>query len=441
MEKTIENSAIIKRLLLITSLLFAIGGLFAGNLSEMLPGLIKIITSPSQLTMDYFWLGGVGASFMNAAIVGFLCWLLLSVSKGTANSGTVMAYFLTVGFSFFGMNFVNILPCFLGTFLYSVAKRDSFGKYINFAMFSTAVAPFVSEMMFRYPEAETRALTVLGLVLGILLGTVAGFIMPALAAHSPNAHKGYSLYSAALPAGLIAFTYLAIFFKTRGIDTPVNTNIGDGFNLYANIFCCSLFVICAITGFLMNGKSFNGYTAIFKSTGYKTDFISANGLPVSLIHIGLYGLFIMAYYNLVGASFTGATVGAVFCMLSVSASGSHGFNVLPIMIGYAIASLFSAWTLNTQAIVVGLCFATGLAPITGRFGIIPGIISGILHGCCVTLVPALHGGFCLYNGGLTCCLLAIIAVPLLETFLTPSEHCCYRLFAPFVKSREASTQK
>ncbi|MEG2677874.1 MAG: DUF1576 domain-containing protein, partial [Oscillospiraceae bacterium] len=138
MEKTIENSAIIKRLLLITSLLFAIGGLFAGNLSEMLPGLIKIITSPSQLTMDYFWLGGVGASFMNAAIVGFLCWLLLSVSKGTANSGTVMAYFLTVGFSFFGMNFVNILPCFLGTFLYSVAKHDSFGKYINFAMFSTA---------------------------------------------------------------------------------------------------------------------------------------------------------------------------------------------------------------------------------------------------------------------------------------------------------------
>jgi hypothetical protein len=34
----------------------------------------------------------------------------------------------------------------------------------------------------------------------------------------------------------------------------------------------------------------------------------------------------------------------------------------------------------------------------------------------VTSVPALHGGFCLYNGGFTAALICIILVPELEKF-------------------------
>ena len=130
----------------------------------------------------------------------------------------------------------------------------------------------------------------------------------------------------------------------------------------------------------------------------------------------VYGLFILAYYNLIGAKFTGPTMGAIFCMLCCCCNGATPWNVWPIMVGYFLASLFGASAINAQGIIVGLCFASGLAPITGEYGIIAGIIGGILHYCLVTSVPAIHGGFNLYNGGFTAGIVCFLYVPILEHY-------------------------
>ena len=91
-------------------------------------------------------------------------------------------------------------------------------------------------------------------------------------------------------------------------------------------------------------------------------------------------------------------------------------NVFPIMIGYFLASRVGASALNAQAIVVGLCFASGLAPVSGDYGIIAGIVAGIMHYCIVTSTPAIHGGFNLYNGGFTACIVCFVLIPVLEHF-------------------------
>ena len=75
-----------------------------------------------------------------------------------------------------------------------------------------------------------------------------------------------------------------------------------------------------------------------------------------------------------------------------------------------------SWTLATQGILVGLCFASGLAPISGRFGFFAGAVAGAIHALLVTSVPLLHGGFCLYNGGFTAGIAAFLLVPVLECF-------------------------
>ena len=49
------------------------------------------------------------------------------------------------------------------------------------------------------------------------------------------------------------------------------------------------------------------------------------------------------------------------------------------------------------ALVVGLCFASGLAPIAGNYGWWAGILAGGMHYFLVTSIPAIHGGFSLYN--------------------------------------------
>ena len=81
-----------------------------------------------------------------------------------------------------------------------------------------------------------------------------------------------------------------------------------------------------------------------------------------------------------------------------------------------------AVTINAQAVVVGLCFANGLSPITGKYGWPFGILAGMLHFCLVTSVPLLHGGFCLYNGGFTAAFVCLALVPQLERFCKTREE-------------------
>ena len=78
--------------------------------------------------------------------------------------------------------------------------------------------------------------------------------------------------------------------------------------------------------------------------------------------------------------------------------------------------LGGVFPVNNQAIMVGLCFASGLAPIAGNYGWWAGILAGGMHYFLVTSIPAIHGGFSLYNGGFTSLVIATILVPQLETF-------------------------
>ena len=418
-----ESSKILRALLSAFSLAFLIGAICAPDRADMIGGFVRILTKPSLLTKDYFFseIGSISGAFLNAGLVGVVCCAMMYLPGTSIAGGTVAAYMLTVGFSFFGINFLNIWPFILGTFIYSLIRKQPFAKSINFAMFSTALAPLVSEVLFRYPDAEVHAVTLLGVVLALVIGIVVGLCMPALCAHAQNFHKGYDLYNAGPAAGFLCFAIFAIMYKTLGIQAPeIAATLGEGNAAFCNTFAIVCFVLCLLFGLLLN-NGFKGYGKLLLDPGHKVDFAAKYGIGPCVINFGVYGLFILAYYNLIGAKFTGPTFGVVWCMLAFCASGSTVLNVLPIMVGYFIASLFGASAINAQAIVVGLCFASGLAPVTGHYGIIAGIVAGILHYCCVTSVPAIHGGFNLYNGGFTSGIVAFVLVPVLEHFFKTIE--------------------
>ena len=92
------------------------------------------------------------------------------------------------------------------------------------------------------------------------------------------------------------------------------------------------------------------------------------------------------------------------------------------MLGYIIAATFGAFNINTQAIVVGLSFAGALVPIVGCYGMLSGVVAGFIHASIVTTVVTFHGGFCLYNGGFTSAIVAIILVPVLESFFIHNDE-------------------
>ena len=390
-----------------------------GPLSVSLRGFSAILTAPAQLTIDYFLLGTTGGTFLNVGLVGLGTTAVFAASGAALGGTSLMAFFLTIGFSFFGMNFLNIWPSILGTWLYTRAAREPFAAQVNIAVFSTALAPFVSEALFRYPAFDGQP--ALRLMLGVGLGALAGFLMPMLCRHSPNLHKGYTLYNAAAVAGFVGILLSSFMFRAAGVEIPSNTQIGEGHRLAVLGFALGTSLAALVAGFCLNGRSVKGYAALLHSTGHRCDFTQSAGVPLTLMHTGAFGLFATAYYVLTGAPMTGPTLGSIVCLLAIAPCGAHALNVLPIMLGYALAARFASFTLSTQAIVVGLCFAGALCPVSGRFGALAGVLAGAVHACMITSVVTFHCGLCLYNGGFTCGITAILLVPVLETFFTPSD--------------------
>lgn len=407
------------------ALAFFVAALCAPDAGDMLPGLLRLCTRPAQLTRDFFKpeLGGVAAAMLNAALVGAIYCALLFLPEAKVTGATVLGWLLTVGFFSYGINLLNLLPMLLGTFAYAKIKRQPFGKFVNFAMFSTSLSPLVTQALFYYPNVNPEPrLTLSGILLALAIGLVVGGAMPALCAHSPNFHRGFDLYNAGPAAGILGFLLFAILYKVAGVEAPpVAADLGEGHPVFVNGFCLIVFGLCLLAGLIVNG-GFKGYLSLLKETGYKADFTARYPAGVLLIHLGVYGLFILAYYNLIGATFTGVTMGAIFCMASCACAGATPLNVLPVMLGYFLISLVGSTPLNAQGMVVGLCFASGLAPVAGEYGIVAGVVAGMLHYCLVTGVPALHGGFCLYNGGFTAGIVCFLLVPVLEHFFKKSSE-------------------
>ena len=432
-----DSVKIIRFFLMASSAAFLIAAGLAPDRGEMITGLARILLSPAQLTKDYFAVGSVSGAFLNVSLVGFVCAAMTCLPGAAVNGLTVAAYFLTTGFSFWGINFLNMWPFFLGVMLHALARKEPFPKYVNLAMFATALCPLASELLLRYPnDAEVHGVTLTGVALMLVVGGLIGFLTPAMAAHSPSVHKGYDLYSAALPGVLLGLMAVAVLYKSLGNTVPEIAATLDG--SHPGVvwgFCIIFFGLCVLAGFWLNGRSFKGYGALLKDTGHKADFTAKYGPGLAIMNVGVYGLMILAYYIFVNAiqgdalaGFNGVTIGIVFCMVCFGANGAHPGNVWPIMVGYVAFSYAATlgfggvFPVNAQAIMVGLCFASGLAPIAGDYGWWAGILAGGMHYLLVTSIPAIHGGFSLYNGGFTALVIAIILVPQLETFCKNREQ-------------------
>ncbi len=419
-----DTGKAVRLFLAVTTLYFFAAALIAPDRGSMLSGLGNILLYPGQTTKDYFLIGGVSATFLNLALVGAVCVALMFLPGAVCKGSTIAAYFLTMGFSTWGINILNIWPFMLGVAASTLVRRKPLSASLDLFMFSTGLCPLVSEMLLRYPGDTVHAVTPVSVLLALAVGGAIGFLTPAMAAHSPNLHKGFDLYSAALPAGLLGFFAVAVLYKTAGYSVPAPVSeLGESRPVVFCLFLGIFFLGCMAAGFFLNEKSCKGYLDLLKDSGHKADFTAKYGMGLSLLNLGVYGLFIMAYYVLIGGSLNGVTTGLVLCMVCFGAAGSHPLNVWPIMAGYLLASLPGASPINAQGIMAGLCYASGLAPMAGVYGWWAGLLGGAAHYALVTSVPSLHGNFCLYNGGFTALLVAVILVPQLETFCkTKAEH-------------------
>lgn len=413
--------------------------------------LLDILLSPCPLVTDYFALGGLGSTLFNAAVCGLFANLVIYVSRLHANATTLAGYLLIVAHCFYGLNFLNMWPPFVGVLLYCLVMKKKVSENIHIAFFATALAPFVSEVLFRYSvgkfDPNVTQINWIGITIATVCGIAVGFVVLPLLPGTTAMHRGYNLYKAGLAIGILGIFIYAFMYNTLGIDTPSAMVIDNptyyampyGYRGFMNVFFIILFVFTFLFGFILKRGHIGDYARLLKCTGMGTDYTDKFGMPICMINIAVYGMAILAYLNIVfvlpeffdilpsGVGFTGATVGVVFAALTFASDGQHPRNVFPIVVGYAllfavvvviclISGLDIPWTLSTQAYINGLAFATGLCPFAGKYGFKYGVIAGFLSATICTVTAAMHGGFVLYNGGFTAGLTALVLVPLLDFY-------------------------
>ncbi len=412
------------------SLSFLLAAFCMPDQAQMLPGLWRILSSPTLASTSFFSIGGYAATFLNMGLVGLICTALYCLPGDKPNHAATLVTILTTGFGSWGIHILNMWPTMLGVVLYCAVTRKKLGENTNAMLFTTGLAPFMSELMIRYPNPEVTGFSLTGVLLALAVGVAVGFFLPAGLNHSPNVHKGFDLYSAALPVGMVAFLLQSCLYQAMGVDLPeAVSDLTVVSPTIVNTFCILLFSACILVAFAMGCKP-KDYWQLVIDPEPVINFSATYGNAVMLMNVGLYGLFILGYYNLVGAPFNGVTFGVVFCMLATCNAGSHPANIWPILLGYSLASeLFQFLSplsggsftqyLNAQPIVVGLCYANGLSPIADKYGWRYGMTAAMLHFCMVTTVPKLHGGMCLYNGGFTAALVCLLILPGLEAHFRP----------------------
>lgn len=448
-ERAGQSSRIINGIALGFSLSFLLSALVAagytGVWGQMFHNFYKIIISPCPLVTDYFEVGGLASAMFNAGACGMACVLFMMFLKGESHANTLAGYFLVVAHCFYGLNFLNMWPCFLAPFIYLRFRKLSFKRNLHICMFATSFAPFISELLFRYTQKQyvpgKCSLTAEGIALTVLFALLLGFVVPAILPGAKAWHKGYNLYNGGLAFGIFGFFVYNFMYKTMGIPFPERIVLSNplyeqferSFHLYGNCFFILLFAACIGTGFLLNGRSFKGFSRLMKDTGYSSDFAEKYGMPLCLVNIGCIGLLFLLYINFciattTGSGFTGPTIGVLLAALTFSAMGQHPRNIWPILVGYQLLFMVATflchmngreitWSLSTQAYINGAAFATGICPIVGRYGVRAGIIGGFLCASICTATSALHGGLVLYNGGFTAGITVLILLPVLEHYV------------------------
>jgi hypothetical protein len=387
---------------------FILFGFIVDSPTQVLHGLLEIVTTRDALLTDYFGVGGIGGACVNAGLLTLCACFVYHRANAKMTGAAVACLFLVLGFGLFGKNLLNVWSIVLGVYLYARFRGEPFSAHINTAFFGAALAPIFSEILF-----STALAIEIRVPLAVVTSLVIGFILAPAAAQLFKAHMGFSLYNMGFTAGIVGTLVVAMYKSYGFVPDPVMIWTTGNNQLLAG-FLAFLFVSMAATGFYLEHSLASGLRRIMQSTGQApTDFIAIAGFGPTLVNMALTGIVGTCYVLLVGGDLNGPVIGAILTIVGFSAFGKHPRNITPIMLGVFLGSLAKPWMAADPSIVLAALFGTTLAPIAGRFGWRWGVVAGLIHSSAALSVGSLHAGLNLYNNGFAAGIVAAVLAPVI----------------------------
>src|SRR3712207_67185 len=225
---------------------------------NILIGLARIITSPAVLITDFILVGGIGAAFINALLILIFNFMLIRILK-IKITGIVIACLLTVfGFSFFGKNILNILPFYIGGIFYCIYVHEELTDNFVPIAFSSALAPFVSEIAFRVGSSESSY------VGAIILGIAIGFVICPLAKKMYHFHEGFNLYNLGFTGGILG-ACLASILKLYDVPIKPQYLVSTEHHLFLTLLCSIIFIFFILIGLSIKDAHIKHYGKLLRS--------------------------------------------------------------------------------------------------------------------------------------------------------------------------------
>ncbi len=391
-------------ILLVYQLALIVIGFFLSSIEDIRIGFINILKSPSILITDYIAIGGLGATFINAGLVGISGIIVAYLSRAKISGLVIAGVFTMSGFAMFGKNIFNIWPVIAGVYTFSLLTKRPLKNYIAPCLFGTTLAPTVSQTAFGLE---------FGIIKGIIIGIIMGMLVSALAKHIYSLHMGFNLYNVGTTGGIVGTIY---YIMLKGFGFKILPVMHWGKNhteiLFPILLVYSISFI--VLGLFLKGN-FIGLKKILKESGRLiTDFVEITDLGSVLINMGILGLIGLAYVRFVRGDINGPVIAGIFTIIGFGALGKHIKNVIPIMLGVYLICIPKIWLHSDPGPILAALFGTTLAPFSGKFGPFIGLLAGMLHLPMVMHVGEMHGYMNLYNNGFSGGLVAIIIVAILR---------------------------
>ncbi|MCD8037053.1 MAG: DUF1576 domain-containing protein [Clostridiales bacterium] len=406
------------RVLFVYALTFIVLGFACESPLDTFEGLKTIVLSSDILITDYMELAGVPATLLNVGLVTMAMALLMYANKMPIKSGNIVTIGLMSGFAFFGKNIFNMWFILLGTYLFCALRKESLSKYLLPSFWASSLGPLVSSTFFYQGEV-----TVSNVVVSVTVGLIIGFVTPVLTNYTQRLQHGMNLYNGGFATGLMAMML-----------TPILKAFGYEFNtvsIWATEYTASAASLLIVVGIFFIGigraidpNAYKNYRNLIKRTGNPSeDFLELDGVGAVIVNMGVNIIVSTAVLLAIGDDVNGPTIGGILTIAGFSVKGKHVLNILPIMAGIILSGLLRGeGAMITPSAQLALLFGTTLAPISGTYGPIAGIVAGFIHSCVVLYAGAGYSGVNLYNNGFAGGLTAIVIYSVLNEFFKPREY-------------------
>ena len=378
---------------------------------EIFVGYKNILLSSSILTTDYIAIGTLGGALVNAASILILNLVILRLLNLRMSGLIYAALYMILGFSFFGKNILNSLPIYIGIYLYAFLNKIPVKNLVISLLFSSGISPLVSYLIFGFDLAYY-----ISIPLGIGAGIVAGLMVPAISSHTIKFHQGYNLFNVGFSLGIISLAFNGVLraFNLRASEISILSN---DHNLFLYLFVAILALVLLIAGIILNPKSFKMIPDLYKRSGrLVSDYIRDYRVSIVMINQASLLTFEILICLIFKIELNGAIFGTILAVSGFAGAGLHLKNTSFVMLGAILMCLITKTNITSTSIIIGILFSAGVAPIAGRYGIVAGIIAGMLHIAILPLCRSFQGGYDLYNNGFCAGFVACILIAIIEAF-------------------------